>query len=436
MKLWLKSPKEAQSPRCCTCCKTLTLSQLHGHFVAATNELGAFQFQITDGSGQPIQGIRLLSPITLIYHYRSHELINLGLNPGRVYLIWRDLLTSASAAKQSIAGDIIPMQNNAAASTLTAQTTTLSVTPFVLSGTEPIQSPPKPNFAEVQGNGGQLSYSYPLVVPPAPTGTAPDLAVTYSSATTNDRRAPTSPANNVGDGWAITLGSISATQYPDGTIWYSISGVDNVSDRLIPDTSGNNFATEHISYLKISKVTSGTTGQPCFQVSDTESNYYEFGCTTDSLQYYIDSGGNRVNYEFDLDKMIPANQGPGTNGRNLIATYVQDQESSGGHTWIRDSALKQINYGNGTNRIGTIDFYYNGPSNYTDPGNNIQYVTQYSTSYETNCHLPVQSPQPQRCDDPIDRSGGLVDPDVMSTLSLQTIKVYTGDDNSNSKNFL
>ena len=69
--------------------------------------------------------------------------------------------------------------------------------------------------------------------------------------------------------------------------------------------------------------------------------------------------------------MIPANEGSGTNGRNLTASYVQDHETSGRHTWIRDAALKQITYGNGTNRIGTIDFFYNGPTNYSSGGLNM-----------------------------------------------------------------
>ena len=366
---------------------------------------------------------------------------NLGLDPAKLYLIWQNVsspsttsstATTATEVTQATNSTAIPLQDNPTTSTLMAQSSTLNVSPMVVTGSNPIQNPPKANFASVQGNGGQLSYNYPLVVAPGPQGTVPDLRAVYSSEATNERRAPTTPANNIGDGWEMALGSISAEKYPDGTIWYSISGVDNVSDRLIPDTSGNNFATQHLSYLKVSKVTSGVTGQPCFNVWDTEGSYYEFGCTSDSLQYYIDSGGNRVNYGFDLDRMVPTNEGPGTNGRNLTASYVQDMETDRGHTWVRDSALKQITYGNGVNRIGTVDFFYNGPTTYTDPNSHIQYVTQYTSSYETNCHLPVSSPQPQRCDDPLDRSGGMADPDVMSTLSLQSVKTYVGDNSSSS----
>ncbi len=403
----------------------LTLSQLHGHYSAALNELGSFQLQISDEQGHLLKGMLLRSPATFVIHYRSHELSDLSLNANKLYLIW-------SATTPAVASTAIPLHNNASAAMLTAQVTTLGVTPFVVTGADPIQTAPSANFASVQGNGGQLSYSYPIVVAPGPEGTMPQLVVSYSSEATNERHAPTTPASSVGEGWSLALGSVSASKYPDGTTWYSISGVDNVSDLLIPDTTGNTFATEHISYLKVNKITSGSTGQPCFAVYDTQGNYFEFGCTTDALQYYIDSSGNRTNYRYDFDKMIPANEGPGTNGRNMTASYVQDQETSGGHTWIRDAALKQVTYGNGINRIGTIDFFYNGPSNYSDPSSHIQYETQYSSTYETNCHLPTPSPQPQRCDDPIDRANGLPDPDVMSTLSLQTVKSYIGDNSSTS----
>lgn len=407
----------------------LMLSQLYGHSSNATTTLGTFQLQIIDGRGQTLQGIHLHAPITFIYHYQAQELSTLSLDPGKVFLIWPDQLASDAAMHKPLINDVISMHNTVATHTLTVQSTLLSSTPFDLgTGTSAIQNPPRANFASVQGNGGQLSYAYPLVVAPGPKGTDPTLVVSYSSEATNERHTPTSPANNIGDGWSLSMGSISAEKYPDGTIWYSISGVDNVSDRLIPDSSGTNYATEHLSYLKVKK----NTSLNCFQVWDTEGNYYEFGCTTDSLQYYVDSSGNRTNYSYDLNKVIPANDGAGTNSRIMNLSYVEDQETSGGHTWIREAALKQISYGSGTTLAGVIDFFYNGPSNYTDPNNHVQYVSQYSSIYETNCHLPTPSPQPQRCDDPIDRSGGLPDPDVMSTLSLQSVKTYVGDDSSTS----
>ncbi|MFL5664070.1 MAG: hypothetical protein ACJ8BW_22415 [Ktedonobacteraceae bacterium] len=57
--------------------------------------------------------------------------------------------------------------------------------------------------------------------------------MTYSSSVTNQRHSFVSPSNDVGEGWGLNLGSISAEEYPAGSAggaltWYFISGIDNV----------------------------------------------------------------------------------------------------------------------------------------------------------------------------------------------------------------
>ncbi len=245
-------------------------------------------------------------------------------------------------------------------------------------------------------------------------------AIKISFGGTNARHAANSPANSVGEGWSLSPGSITAMKMPDGTLRYSISDVDHISDRLIPDGSGTNFETEHLSYMKINQVT--VNGQPCFPVWDPNGNYYEFGCTTDSLEYYIDSSNTRTNYAWNLDTFIPANEGPGTDSRTMTVSYVQDIEQISGQNSVRDAAIKQIVYGAGQT-AGTVDFYYKGPSA------DSPRVTAYGTN-EGGCTPPDGQSTTQRCDDPINKSGGLPDPTVMSTLSLETVKTYVGDDSS------
>lgn len=41
---------------------TIILSQVRGHYSAATNELGSFQLHITDAQGDVLQGVQLRSP--------------------------------------------------------------------------------------------------------------------------------------------------------------------------------------------------------------------------------------------------------------------------------------------------------------------------------------------------------------------------------------
>jgi len=403
----------------------LNISEIHGHFVGAVNLLGSYQLQVTDAQGHPLQGIRLRTPVTFIYHYQPNELTALNLDPDRLLLTWPDLAYAARQAHQPITDFIIALHNDPKAHTLTGQSQVLSTGPLDVGGGDPAnQSPAKPHLASAQGNSGQLSYSYPLAVAPGPPGTKPTLALNYSSSNTNERHSRTSPTDNVGEGWTLSMGSITADVYPGtsagvGT-WYFISGVDNISDRLVPDSSGTSFLTEHISQLRVRQVTS-SFGQPCFYVWDTAGNYYEFGCTTDSLQYRTDSTG-RHNYRWDLNGVTPANEGPGTANRNITISYLQDIATNNGYTTIRDAALKQITYG-GSTVAGTVDFFYRGPFNISP------WVTAYGTNY--NCSNPPTATT-LRCDDPLNYTGGLNAPTVISTFTLQTVKTYVGDDSSSS----
>ena len=173
--------------------------------------------------------------------------------------------------------------------------------PFVASGNPQTQSPPTPHFAQVGDNSGQLTYDYPLQVPPGPGGFAPKLSLNYSTSRINERHNPTTPADEVGDGWRLDLGAITAEEYPasstaQGT-WYFLKGVANISDRLVPDTtntSGNFYQTEHISHMRIIRV-SGASGD-CFHIWDESGMYYELGCTTEFVA---------VSYRFVRQTLLP-----------------------------------------------------------------------------------------------------------------------------------
>ena len=347
-------------------------------------------------------------------------------------------IRAALDANQPTTGMVVPMQNNAATHTLSAQVTTLGTIASVATGTATNQTPPKPLEASVQPNTGQLAYTYPITVAPGPNGTTPTVQLTYSSAATNARHEPTSPADSPGDGWGLSLGSISASTYPSGSAatgtWYFLNGVDNVSDRMIPVTSGSSsYYTEHVSRLKIQRATSQATGQPCFNVWDTDGNYSEYGCTTDSLQDSIDSSGARTNYRWDLDEVVPTNEGSSTSTRAMYLTYQQEKIPVGSYMTVRDAVVRQITYGTGSSGsalAGTVDFLYKGVANYTSGG--IQWVSAYGTN-EGGCTPPSGgSNTTLRCDDPLDYSGGLAAPTVMSTYTLKTINSYVSDDSSSS----
>lgn len=423
---------------------SLKLTQIHGHYAISVGLLGAYQMQILDSSGQVVTGIRLKIPVTFIYHYQVGELLGLDLDPDHLFLTWPDLIAAAQQAKQPTTGMIIALHNDPRKHTLTGRTSVLGVQPFDMGGGDPQnQSPSTPHFASVQGNAGQVNYSYPLQVPPGPSKIAPQLSLEYSSSDPNQRHSNTSPANNMGDGWSLSLGSISADIYPTSpnpTTWYFISGVANVSDRLVVDTTHSGFYnTEHTSRLRIQQIMYGSPSRPCFYVWDTSGTYYEFGCTADSLQYRNDANGIHY-YRWDVDKIVAPSDGPNATYKMITFYYLQDcvpvAYPCPSTSTVRDSALKQILYGysSSTASIGTVtgkvDFFYRAPA--VPPGQSY-WVTAYGNNYN-GCTPPPGAPNPTtlRCDDPLTYNGPPVvpPPAVMSTLSLQAVTSSVVDSGS------
>ncbi|MHB8598471.1 MAG: RHS repeat-associated core domain-containing protein [Ktedonobacteraceae bacterium] len=425
---------------------TLKLIQNFGHYAEAVSLLGNYSLQAFDNKGHLITGIRLRTPITLVYHYQQWEMTNLGLDPGHLFLLWPDLLSAARQAHQSLRGLMIPLVENAKAHTLTARSAVFGNGPFDEGGGDPTdQSPAAPHLATSQGNSGQMSLSYPIAMAPGPAGFGPTLALSYSSSDPNQRHSGTSPASVVGDGWSLGLGAITMENYPAGSAssgtWYFLSGVDNISDRLVQsstDSTGTYFYTEHISRLRIELLNQqycSHTNRPCFQVTDTSGNIYRFGDTTDSLEYYSDSNGTRHDYQWNLRLVMSPYDGQVTAYNQYLATYLQDSTSNNGYTTIRDSAVKQITYGTWLNNSftlsGTVDFAYHAP--FSDS----PWTTAYNYGVNYQCADGKSPPVTTtlRCDDPQNLTNGgiTVDaPGTMSTFELDSVTTYVGDDSSSS----
>lgn len=414
---------------------TLRLTQIFGHFTGFLNILGSYQIQLVDSQGNIIDGIRLRTPITFIYHYQPSELFALGLDPDHLLLTWPSLIAAALKAHASTANDSILLRNDPKADTLTGQSLVFDgLHPYSLGGGDPSnQSPPALHLASVEGNSGQLAYNYPLNLPPGAGSFSPQLSLKYSSSDPNERHSLTSSANNVGDGWSLSLGSISTEVYPNGTSWYFLSGVANAGDRLIPASTANFFDTEHLSYLQI-QIINPTSSTPCFHVWDKSGTYYELGCTTNSLQYWTDSGGTRHNYRWDVNKIIAPNEGSTAAAyRMILVSYLQDSVTTSGHTTIRDAAIQQITYGSGnantiTALAGTVDFHYRAPTAHGT------WADAYGSNYNCTGTPPDGTSTTLRCDDPIQKSGSgtFNAPTVFSTLSLQSVTSYVGSDGSAS----
>src|SRR5579859_2998365 len=419
---------------------TLRFSQVSGHFVGWLNELGTYQLQLTDSQGNVVNGILLRTPVTFIYHYQQAELNALGLDAGHLLMTWPALITAAQTAHASTANFSIPLKNDPQAHTLTAQSTVIdsNVIKYGIA-TPTVQAPSALHLASVQGNSGQFTYNYPLQVAPGPDGFAPQLTLNYSSSGPNERHSLTSPAGDVGDGWSLSLGSISIETYPDGSSYYFLNNVAGVGDRLLPIGSTGFYATEHVSYLRIQQINPGSSST-CFHIWDKSGTYYELGCKSDSLQYWKDSSGNQHDYEWDANKIMAPNEGQyaGTY-RLMLVTYLQDSHAdSQGHVTIRSAAMEQVTYGLSSDAatlsttVGTVDFHYLAPNA------NGSWADAYAYGNNYNCYSgtqPAGHPSNMRCDDPEQdqQSGSFTAPTVLSTLTLTSLTSYVGSDSTGNK---
>ncbi|HEU5379910.1 MAG TPA: hypothetical protein VFV38_31190 [Ktedonobacteraceae bacterium] len=403
----------------------LQIHQISGHYIAADSILGTYQIQIIDSQGRVVQGIVLTHPVTIVYHYQSWEMQDLNLNPNEIMLSWPRQIVAAQQAKHSTAGMVAPMTNNASADTLTAQSSVMSG-PLTVSGSPEIATPVKPDLYETSSNSGQYSYSYPLTVTPGPGGFTPQLQLSYSSQSTNERYSRRAPAGDEGEGFSLSLGSITSSQYPSNSAggtatWYSLNGVDGISDKLIPIPGQSGFyETQHISHLSIQFT--GTF----WRIYGKDGTFYELGYTADSRQ--TTSAGT---YEWDLDKMIaphPSN----SQYKVILISYLQDSPSSG---VVRDAGMKQIQYGFSTDSntlslvTGTVDFHYHVP---TVPSGQSAFATAYGNNY--NCASAPPSTTSLRCDDPT-QYGTIAPPDVMSTMSLDSVTSYVGTDSTGNLSY-
>ena len=407
----------------------LQIHQISGHYIGQDSILGTYQIQVVDSLGDVIQGVTLRQPITIVYHYQPWEMQELNLDPAHIYLSWSSQLAKARVAKQSTAGLVLLMTNNPTMHTLSAQSNVIAG-PLTASGPEAIAAPFKPDLAESGGNNGQYSYTYPFSVVPGPDGFAPQLQLAYSSQSTNGRYDNQAPAGDEGEGFSLSLGSITSATYPStstggAATWYSINGVDGVSDRLIPIPGQSGYyETEHISHLRIDY-----TGS-CWRVWDRDGTYYELGCTADSEQ--TTSAGA---YEWDVNKIL-APYNSTSQVKTMFVTYLQDSPNSG---VIRDAGIKQIQYGFATSTSatslslvsGTIDFHYHMPS---VPSGQSAFATAYGTNYNCSSTPPLSTTV--RCDDPVSfydstDSTTYYPPTVMSTMSLDSITSYVGADSAN-----
>ena len=341
---------------------------------------GTYEFSLQDASGKVLTTVPLAHPLTIKYHLRRDQ-AKLLYKGQTMYAVWRSgdastLLTGvkpltsqpipyasklllASADKSGLIWSISSSLTAGVSGTTSASGIQPSTITF---GTQAPQANwGSPQDFQVDLNSGGLSYSYPLALPPGPGGFTPPLTLTYSSGSVNESHNVQAAAPWVGEGWNLSLGSISWAEEnvtPGGTnriesVWH-ITDPTGISGQLIPpdlnastaDTivpSTSNFPSPYIwhtapeSHAKVNEIL--FNGYPCWRVYLPDGVMEEFGCVDEARQSYVDTAGNAVPWRWDLDLMTDAH------GNQIHIHYKREHLSDG---YVRDAVLSSVEYDDST----------------------------------------------------------------------------------------
>jgi hypothetical protein len=338
----------------------------------------------------------------------------------------------------------VPTQQ-AAAKTATPQVTPQTTsTPAVAAASStvsfstqaPVASWGTPQSTDVGLSSGSLDYNYPISVPPGPGGFAPNLNLSYSSGAVSESHNAQATAPWVGEGWNLSLGSITwsqTTSNPDATpvhvdnIW-SISDSNGISGQLIPPNyslSSTDIDTTDVwhsapeSHAKITQV--NFNNQICWHVSLPNGTIEEFGCTNDSRQSATDAGGVFHPYRWDLNLLVDRF------GNQIRVQYQQNRPQHD----VRDSAMSTVEYDDPS--CHNTSYASNAVTAGCGSWNPlIKIVFNAETAADTvlagGTVCDTWSPsEANRCDVPADltSSGGLPAPKAFNTYVLNNILVQS-----------
>lgn len=335
----------------------------------------------------------------------------------------------------------------------------------------PVAAFGNPDPFNVDLSGGGLTGSFPIDLPPAPGGTLPPVAMSYSSASVSESHGPQTSAGWVGEGWNLSLGAISWNEKnvtancisTCGNTWQSqwqLSDPFGTGSELIPDdfristyyddtpydycvldVNSNctypgwpktSWRTADGSYVKIVSYVGPLTlptmkpKPPCFRVWLTNGVMEEFGCTSDSLVFYYAPGNGDHVTSWLLDLITDPE------GNQIRFTYQQDAAVKSGITYPRDTVLRYIEYDDPNCRDAqTRCATWN-------PLVRVTFNASHSPARLTNTPSGCNTGTNNRCDNPLNlsASGGLGAPDAQSTFVLNDVQVQTRSAPANPWNTL
>lgn len=450
--------------------------------------LGTYLIQLTDARGVLLShGLR--QPITARYHVKKHEL---GLGLDRTYLLLNgtmsDAVTSVQgvikpAAGTSLPSTIGPRQTQKPA--LDTRALTLTVTPDIgtpstslaWNGDAPIASFGKPDPFATDLSSGSLTSSYPMTMPAGPGDLTPPVDLTYSSESVNEQHSYSSAASWVGEGWNLSLGEITWNQHnvvagctPQpgcGTNWQNqwfLNDAYGTSSELIPPNftastyydatsstacqlpspsvpcpilwhTASESHTKIYAYIGPLTIPSESINPVCWRVWLPNGFMEEFGCTSDSLQYFYVPGGHAETSGWFLDLITDPQ------GNQIHVTYQRDMEnwrdpSTGTiYSYPRDVVMQSIQY----DSPGCLNAQTMCTGSSWAPQMQAVFNASHAPSLLTGtapggCNTAANL----RCDDPTDLSGsgGVAAPLIQNTYVLNNVQVQVRTTGTGSWNTL
>ncbi|GAA0913514.1 type IV secretion protein Rhs [Virgisporangium aurantiacum] len=234
----------------------------------------------------------------------------------------------------------------------------------------------------MSGHTGSFQWSYPLRVPPVPGGLAPQLALSYSSASVDGR---TSATNNqpswVGDGWDLSVGFIErsygvcaqdttggAAPRTGDLCWRSDNAtlaLPGAGGQLVFET-GNLWRLQNDDGSRIERLGNGGNGDDngeFWKVTTVDGMQYFFGSRPDAASTWTvpvfgDDANEPCNrpgnfggswcqqaWRWNLDRVVDAR------GNTIVYDYTAESNRYGlnqlpaGVDYIRGGVLKTASYG-------------------------------------------------------------------------------------------
>jgi hypothetical protein len=466
----------------------------------AVVSLGSYLVEVVDGLGhRSAHGLR--TPATLLLHYGTRgSALNLnqafvvfngthpsgmsGLGPYSTQPAVHDLqhhtlqaqlpadptvavpvaFPRGSGGRAPIAGFALP----AVALTPSAQGDPLDE--LQLGYLPPVAKFGSPDPLNVDLNAGGLTDGLQIDVPPGPAQAMPNITLAYNSAAVSEQHSPYGAAGWVGEGWSLSLGSISwsehnvhpqcttcgntwqnswqltdpfgtstelippnittSTYYDDTPNWYCATGNSSSTACPIQFHTASETRAKVYAYVRPNALGTMPQNPPCFRVYLASDVMEEFGCTPDSLQYYPIQAGSLPG-QCNQDLYYPVNwlldliTNP--QGDQVHITYQSDTETApDGLSYPRETVMATVEWDSPNCVNATQRCTGSASPNQWQPLYRVSFsATHHTVTRLTNTPSGCNSDTSVRCDDPTNVAGGISAPLVNGTFVLNDILVQT-----------